>query len=122
MTAYFCIPHRVIAGASVLAEMAADRDATVLRSTRPGREDCYDSHTLCRHQERMHGRGIRGGELVKSMYGWTVRADSGCQDFCILAGTTQRGGPLDGSLEAAEQWSVRWVNEDPTRRYVWART
>lgn len=71
-------------------------------------------------QEAQAARGILGVEIVKSMYGYCVRYDSGLQDWGILAGS-RKGQQLDGSLEAAQQFCECWVSEDPTHRYAWRR-
>ena len=73
---------------------------------------------LCRVQEKQAARGILGARLVRSMYGWSVRYDSGLQNWDLLAG--MRNGMLDGSFKAAVEWAEQWVAQDPTRRYAWA--
>jgi hypothetical protein len=69
-------------------------------------------------QEAQARRGILGAQLVQSMFGWSVRYDSGLQGWGILAGIRQ--GTLDGSFYDAVRWAEDWVAQDPERRYAWA--
>jgi hypothetical protein len=80
--------------------------------------DAEKATGLIKAQENIAQRGIRGAQLVRSMYGWSVRYDSGLQGWALLAST--RSGQLDGSFKAAVEWAERWVAQDPTRRYAWA--
>jgi hypothetical protein len=73
---------------------------------------------LCRMQEAQASRGYLGAQLVRSMFGWSVRYDSGLQGWGLLAST--RSGQLDGSFKAAVEWAERWVAQDHDRRYAWA--
>ena len=74
---------------------------------------------LCRCQEAQAARGIMGAELVQSMFGWSVRYDSGLQGWGLLA--SSRSGTLNGSYEAARNWALKWAMLDPERRYVFVR-
>src|SRR5262245_40363136 len=56
--------------------------------------------------------GILGTMIVRSLYGWTVRYDSGLQSWAILARA------LPSKAEAA-QFITNWVAVDPARRYGW---
>lgn len=103
----------IIAGLDVVEAIRAERARTVAAGSRPG---TFDSETLCRHQERIASRGVLGAEIVKSNYGYSVRYDSGLQNWGLLA--SSRAGTVDGSLEAAIAWAKTWQAEDPTRRYV----
>jgi hypothetical protein len=103
--------RRLIAGADLYDALRAEREA--LPRARCGN---FESEALCRLQEAQARRGILGAELVETIYGWSVRYDSGLQNFGILAGP--RSGRLDGSLEAAEKFARQWVAEDASRRYV----
>lgn len=108
---------KIIFGQDVVEAIRIERDRTVRPSAHtPG---CYDSESVCAHQRRMASRGYLGAELVKSIYGYSVRYDSGLQNWGILAGS--RSGQLDGSFEDAVRWAKRWQENDPTRRYVWTR-
>jgi len=73
---------------------------------------------LIKAQETQAKRGILGAQLVRSMYGWSVRYDSGLQGWGLLAST--RSGQLDGSFKAAVEWAENWQAQDPARRYAWA--
>ncbi len=97
----------VIAGADVVDRIRASRAA--LRG---------GDGNLCAAQERDARAGILGAEIVRSMYGYSVRYDSGLQGWAILAGC--RRGDLDGSYDAAVAWARRWQAADPDRRYVHA--
>jgi hypothetical protein len=87
------------------------RDGTVVFGFR-------DSEALCRAQIRSPYTSV---DLSKSIYGWSVRAGSGLQNFALLACTSHRGGSLDGTYAAALGWAERWVAEDPKRRYAFTR-
>lgn len=105
----------VVCGVDVAEALDRERALKVKQSaTRPG---CFESESLCAWQRSVNGRGFRDVELVKSIYGWSVRAGSGLQDFALLASSRQ--GQLDGSLEDAVRWATRWCNENPERRYAW---
>jgi len=110
-------PHlfAVVAGRDLLVQMEADRDRLVPKTA----GGCYSSEELCALQRSEARRGILGVELVDSNYGWSVRYDSGLQNFGLLAGS--RSGQLDGSLEDAERYAREWVACDPERRYAWRR-
>lgn len=77
----------------------------------------YDSNSLCKLQQNQANRGIIGIEIVKSMYGYSVRYDSGLQNFALLA----RSQELGGTFEGARQFAQNWVNQDKSRRYAWCR-
>jgi len=78
----------------------------------------YDSGQLCLLQQEQAGRGVVGAELVQSIHGWSVRYDSGLQEWRLLAGKRHL---KTGSLEEAEEWARRWVAERPKVRYAWRR-
>lgn len=67
-------------------------------------------------QIEMHRRGFRSAKLTKSMYGWSVRAGSGLDNFELLY-RAQNG---DGSIEAAIAWGVAWAKRDPEHREFFA--
>jgi hypothetical protein len=79
----------------------------------------YASEALVVVQREQAARGIVGVELVKSNYGWSVRYDSGLQDFGIVA-SAQRG-QVDGSWDSAVRFALDWVAQDPAKRYAWSR-
>lgn len=105
----------IVAGEELVDSLEAEQIARVARTT-SGR---FDSRQLCKLQSEQDARGIIGVFLVESIYGWTVRYDSGLQNFSILTGIRQ--GNLDGSLEAAITFAKEWVLVDPTKRYAWRR-
>lgn len=100
--------HRIIAGADVYSAMASEREAAV-RAT----ATIYGSEALPRFQIMNHAVGCN---LVKSMYGWSVRYSSGLYNFELLASC--RCNQLDGTLEDAEHFAKEWVAKDPTHRYA----
>lgn len=111
------MPITIIFGADVWDALQAEKVAKVTASTRvPG---CFESESLCRWQGEIHNRGFRGAEIVKSLYGCSVRSDTGLENFCLLA--SSRFGALDGTPEDAERWAWGWQQADPTRRYVFVR-
>lgn len=103
----------IIAGEALVDSLEAEQKARVHQAA----SGHYNSEELCKLQGEQDRRGIIGINLVESIYGWTVRYDSGLQNFAILAG--KRQGNLDGSLEAATQFARNWVASDPTKRYAW---
>jgi hypothetical protein len=104
----------IIAGNDLVEAMSAETKA---RCTHTGYG--YASEQLCALQREQAGRGIIGVEVVCSMYGHSVRYDSGLQNFGLLAGS--RNKELDGTLADAERYATEWVAKDPTRRYAWRR-
>jgi hypothetical protein len=97
----------IIAGRDVIDQLDAEKDERVGRG-----ED------LPAVQVAQARRGYLGAQLVRSMYGWSVRYDSGLQNWDLLASTRQ--GTLDGSLKAAVEWAEDWAAQDPEHRYAWA--
>jgi hypothetical protein len=98
-----------IAGQAVRDEIAAHRAAMARPSRyRPG---TLDSESLCAHQREMANRGYRGAEIVQTIRGWSLRYDSGLQDWGLI----ERGLTSWGEAVAAAQ---RWQSQDPDRRYV----
>jgi hypothetical protein len=96
----------IIAGRELSEALDAEK-----RNTKGGED-------LCRVQEAQASRGIQGAQLVRSMFGWSVRYDSGLQGWGLLASSRQ--GTLDGSLRAAVEWAEDWAAQAPTHRYAWA--
>ena len=96
--------------------------ASQLATVRPSEfaSGSFDSANLMRWQETT-GRQWRSVELVKSIYGWYVRASSGLDGFAILAATRERGGRLDGTFENALEWATAWCEQDPDHRYAYVR-
>lgn len=103
-----------IAGQELYEAAQAERAAAIEASGVPyghGR-----SEVLCRVQMQQAGRGLQGAQIVKSMYGYSVRYDSGLQDWGLLR---RAGSSRDPSFAAAIDFCRRWVAEDPTHRYAW---
>jgi hypothetical protein len=101
----------IIAGHALYAELQVEKDAMV-----PKTEAGYDSADLCRWQSRKAGRGIVGAHIVRSTYGWSVRYDSGLQNWGLLRAAR---GSADTSREAAVAFCIAWVAADPAHRYAW---
>lgn len=101
-------------GHDLVDVLTAARDANISRNARG-----FDSEQLCALQVREAGQGVLGVELVESAYGWTVRYDSGLQNWGLLA--SARSGQLDGSLDDARRYALAWLAEDPKNRYAWRR-
>lgn len=102
----------IVAGHELVDVMEAEQKATC-------RLGCggYNSNDLSVLHGKQSQRGIRGVEIVGCVGGYSVRSDSGMQNFCLLA--TSRD--LGGTLEAAEQFARNWVAQDASRRYAWRR-
>lgn len=102
----------IVAGEPLVDAMTAEQIARV-----PCSGYGFESEALCQLQREQATRGIEGVEIVKSIYGHSVRYDSGLQNFSLLA----RSQELGGALEAAERFACNWVSQDPSRRYAWRR-
>lgn len=102
----------VIAGNELIISLDAEKKA---RCTWTGYG--YNSDQLCQVQSDHSARGIEGAEVVPSIYGHSVRYDSGLQNFGLLA----RSQELGGTLEGAETWVRDWCARAPQRRYAWRR-
>lgn len=103
-----------IAGQELYEAMQAERAKAIEASGVPyghGR-----SEVLCRVQERQAGRGLTGIHIVRSMYGYSVRYDSGLQNFALLRPARSSSDP---SFAAALDFCRRWVAEAPAHRYAW---
>lgn len=103
-----------IAGQELWDNLQAEKRAKVPAGQYPG---TFESTALCALQVAQAQRGILGVQLIESIYGWSVRYDSGIQNFGIIAGS--RRGDLNGSFEAAAQFAKTWVAQDPAKRYAW---
>lgn len=103
----------LIAGAEVYERMHAERKALMVGAPEYGQGR---SEYLCRAQAKQAGQGYMGAQIVRSMYGFSVRYDSGLQDWGLLRSAR---GSSDTSLEAAEQFCRDWVAQNPERRYAW---
>jgi len=104
----------IVAGEPLVDALSAE---TVSRCQRTGAG--FASTDLCALQREQARRGIVGVEIVESLYGHSVRYDSGLQDFGLLA--SARTKQVNGTLEAAEEFCRQWVAKDPARRYAWRR-
>lgn len=103
--------REVIAGAEVVARLEAAKISQVPKTPRG-----YESEQLCALQQSQARAGYLGAELVESIYGWSVRYNSGLQNFGIIFGS--RRGNLDGTYEDAVAKAKAWQAQDPERRYV----
>lgn len=104
----------IVAGEELIARMEAEQRALVPETGRG-----FASEQLCELQRKQARRGLLGAEIVQSNYGYSVRYDSGLQNWGLLA--SSKSGQLDGSWDAAVAWVKSWVAQDPDRRYAWAR-
>jgi hypothetical protein len=105
----------IVVGADVLAAYTAEKERAVPKVA----GGYFESEALWKFAERTAGQFVEA-ELVKSIYGYSVRYASGVHNFGLLA--SSRMGVVDGTLEDAERWAREWQGEDPQRRYVtrWA--
>ncbi len=104
----------VVAGQRVVDAMQAQKAALVSRSALG-----FNSEQLCNLQVKQANAGFLGIEVVKSIHGWSVRYDSGLQNFALVRTARELGG--EGSIEAAEQFARDWCANDPDHRYAWVR-
>lgn len=100
----------IIAGLAVAVVLNAEREKL------PRGAHGFASDALCDWQVAVARRGYREAELVKSIYGWSVRAASGLENFALLASC--RASQVDGSFEDAVRWARAWAAQDPARRWV----
>jgi hypothetical protein len=71
----------------------------------------HDSEALCEFQKREARHGLVEAEIVKTIYGHSLRYASGLHDFGLI-------GRKLGTLEQATQFAVNWQAQDPERRFV----
>ncbi len=102
----------IVAGSDLVDAMSVE---TKSRCQHTG--NGYNSDQLCQLQREQAGRGITGVEIVQSIYGYSVRYDSGLQGFGLLV----RSRDLGGTLKAAEAYCRNWVAQEPLKRYAWRR-
>ena len=84
---------------------------------------CHKNHrllngggaSLTEVQVDQHERGRRSAELIRGIKGWYVRYSSGLDEFGILA---EVGSDVDGTIEDAIFWSMKWVMGDYVNREV----
>ncbi len=110
------MPNVAVAGHELFAAVQAER-AGALEAQHAVRRAGHVSDRLVEVQVEQSRRGIRGARLVHTDYGWSVRADSGLQDFALLASARRK--QVDGTLEDAERFAKEWVAADPAHRYAW---
>lgn len=101
----------IVAGGELYASLQAEKRAAV-QETGLG----FNSEQLCALQRKQAGRGILGAQIVRSMYGYSVRYDSGLQEWGLLKSAR---GAADASFAAALEFCRQWVAADPARRYAW---
>lgn len=102
---------RVIAG-----QVAYDAEQAMLDAVAPLTHGLRDSEALSRYQTG--ARSAIPAEIVKSIYGWSLRYASGVQGFSLIASARQ--GSLDGTYDAAVAAAHKWVGTH-TDRYVFVR-
>lgn len=103
-----------IAGQELYEAMQAERAAIIEASGVPygqGR-----SEVLCRVQQQQAGRGLVGAQIVRSIYGYSVRYDSGLQDWGLLH---RAASSRDPSFAAALDFCRQWAAQDPAHRYAY---
>ena len=105
----------VFFGQDVRDALDVERVAQCEPSTKiPG---CFKSESLCRWQSNVHARGFRGVQIVPTIFGYSVRSDTGLDNFALLAG--HRDGSLpNATKEEALTWAKEWHAQDPEHRYV----
>jgi hypothetical protein len=104
----------------VAGDVLVDALSAETKSRCEHRGSGYASDQLCALQSEQAGRGICGAEIVCSSHGYSVRYDSGLQNFGILA-SGRRGDLGSNTLAEAEAWCRLWVAKDPSHRYAWRR-
>lgn len=62
----------------------------------------------------MHRLGYVEAEIVRSIYGYTLRYASGLFNFGLIA----RAREIGGSYEQAVEYARTWCSKDPVHRFV----
>lgn len=104
----------VVAGQDVF-EAREERKRTAL-GIRPLFNTALDDNRLCNWQVEESRKGVVEAEIVRSMYGFSVRYASGLQDFALLAGARMR--TVDGTLADAIRWAKNWQAQCSNNRFV----
>jgi hypothetical protein len=106
----------IVAGQDVREGQIRRRD----QYCRPGSlPNTYNSNDLTQFQHAERRSGYADVELVKTIYGWSVRAGSGLDNFALLA--SARSEQVDGSWESALAWATQWCQRAKRYRYAWTR-
>lgn len=103
-----------IAGQEIYEAVAAERRTAVEASGIAW--GAGQSEVLCRVQSQQAGRGLTGIHIVRSIYGYSVRYDSGLQNFALLRAARGSSNP---SFAAALKFCQDWAAQSPTNRYAW---
>jgi hypothetical protein len=95
---------KFIAGEETWNELQAEKVLKVSQNARG-----FNSRELIILQGEWSRRGILGAELVESsMRGWTLRYDSGIQNWSIIAADMTKGEVIEFAM-------------DPSHRYVYVK-
>ena len=72
-------------------------------------------------QRQQYRAGCRSAELVRSIYGWSVRSGTGLNDFAIMHVPVLHGQQPDKGFADAVVWGKEWAEKDPKRREFYVR-
>jgi hypothetical protein len=86
----------------------------VVESIRASRAAVRGDDDLCARQRADARRGVLGVEVCKTLKGYSVRYDSGLQNWGLVARSLPT---FDDAAEVARQWATA----DPAHRYAWVR-
>ena len=101
---------KFIAGEEVWNQMQAEKKEKVQQNA----EGYFNSRQLIILQGECSRRCIAGAQIVESsLRGWTLRYDSGIQNWAIIA--------ADMTREQVEERAKAWVDADPTCRYAFEK-
>ena len=103
----------VVAGHALFNLLQIEKEIKVSKSG-----SLYKSNELCEYQKSVSNRGIVGAEIVLSNYGYSVRYNSGLQNWGLLA--SSRHKQVNGTFQDAVRWAREWTSRDPAKRYVTA--
>jgi hypothetical protein len=70
----------------------------------------FESKSLSEMQIEQASKGRLSANLIRSIYGWTVRYASGLQDFSILYASRKF------DIKQALEFGIEWANNDPENR------
>ncbi len=111
--------HITLFGKEITDFIRREKERLVPHSKIPGMENCFQSEPLCDFQRDISKMGFIGATFCKSIYGWSLRYDSGLQDFGLIY--SARCKEVDGTYEDCLRMAHKWQAEDPEHRYVTTR-
>lgn len=102
----------------LLAGQPKSWDDETRRRCRPGRgSNTVNSEDLIKVHVEQHQRGRREAQLVRTIYGWSVRYASTIDNCALLF----PGENAPATLAECILWGRAWADEDPANREFFGR-